>query len=63
MASKIPTDLQWADLASRIKAAANVQADWTETDSSDDAYILHKPNLATVATSGAYSDLTGTPRT
>lgn len=61
MASKIPTDLQWADLASRIKAAANVQADWTETDSSDDAYILHKPNLATVATSGAYSDLTGTP--
>lgn len=61
MASKIPTDLQWADLASRIKAAANVQSDWNESDSEDDAYIKNKPNLATVATSGLYSDLTGTP--
>ena len=61
MASKIPTDLQWADLASRIKAAANVQSDWNESDSEDDAYIKNKPNLAAVATSGSYSDLTGTP--
>lgn len=61
MASKIPTDLQWADLASRIKAAANVQSDWNESDSEDDAYIKNKPSLATVATSGLYSDLTGTP--
>lgn len=61
MASKIPTDLQWADLASRIKAAANVQSDWSETDSSDDAFIKNKPTLATVATTGAYSDLSGKP--
>lgn len=38
---------------------SNVQADWTAT--SGLAVILHKPTLATVATSGKYSDLTGTP--
>lgn len=43
MANKIPSDLQWADLASRIKAKAN---------SSD---------LATVATSGSYNDLSNKP--
>lgn len=42
-------------------AEVNVQADWTESDSSSDAYIANKPALATVATTGAYSDLTGTP--
>lgn len=40
---------------------AQAQADWTESDTSDPSYIQHKPNLATVATTGAYSDLTGTP--
>ena len=38
-----------------------VQSDWTETDSNDPAYIAHKPNLAAVATSGDYSDLSNTP--
>ena len=42
-ANKIPSDLQWADLVSRIKAKA---------DSS---------SLATVATSGSYSDLSNKP--
>lgn len=42
-ANKIPSDLQWADLASRIKAKA---------DSS---------SLATVATTGSYSDLSNKP--
>lgn len=42
-------------------AEVNVQADWSVSDSSSDAYIQNKPNLATVATSGLYSDLTGTP--
>jgi hypothetical protein len=42
-------------------AEVNVQSDWSVTDSSSDAYIANKPNLATVATSGQYSDLTGTP--
>lgn len=40
-------------------AQANVQADWTAV--SGDAFIQNKPNLATVATSGLYSDLSGKP--
>jgi hypothetical protein len=40
-------------------AEVNVNADWTAV--SGDAQILNKPSLATVATSGAYSDLSGTP--
>ena len=38
-----------------------VQSDWTEQDSSSKAYILNKPNLATVATSGSYNDLSDKP--
>ena len=50
--------------------AAQVQSDWTESNSTSKAYIQHKPdlsvyaqsaNLATVATSGDYSDLTNKP--
>ena len=40
---------------------SQVQANWTETDTSDPSYIQNKPNLATVATSGSYNDLTNTP--
>ena len=40
---------------------AQVQADWDQADSSQVSYIANKPSLATVATSGAYSDLSGTP--
>ena len=40
-------------------AEVNVNADWTAV--SGDAEILNKPTLATVATSGAYADLSGTP--
>lgn len=42
-------------------AEVNVQSDWAQTDNTADDYIKGKPNLATVATSGAYSDLSGTP--
>lgn len=38
-----------------------VQSDWTETDTSSLAYIKNKPNLATVATSGSYTDLSDKP--
>lgn len=38
-----------------------VQSDWTETDTSSLAYIKNKPDLATVATSGSYSDLSDKP--
>ena len=40
---------------------SQVQANWTESDSSDPSYIQNKPTLATVATTGRYSDLTGKP--
>lgn len=40
---------------------ANVQANWTETDTNSDAFILNKPTLAAVATSGSYSDLSSKP--
>lgn len=43
MANKIPSDLQWADLVSKIKAKAN------------------SADLATVATSGSYNDLSNKP--
>lgn len=54
-ASNITTyDIQnWNDKVS------NIQADWTAT--TGDAVILHKPTLATVATSGSYNDLTNKP--
>lgn len=38
-----------------------VQSNWTETDTSSLAYIKNKPNLATVATSGSYNDLSDKP--
>lgn len=40
-------------------AEVNVNADWNATEG--DAFILNKPTLATVATSGNYSDLNGKP--
>ena len=40
---------------------SQVQANWTETDTSSPAYIKNKPNLATVATSGSYNDLSNKP--
>ena len=42
-------------------AQKNVKSDWTEDDSSDDAYIKNKPALKAVATSGSYEDLTNKP--
>jgi hypothetical protein len=46
----------------RIPAqTAQVQADWTETNSALPAYIKHKPTLSTVATTGSYNDLLNRP--
>lgn len=42
-------------------AEVNVQADWSEVDTTADSYIQNKPSLATVATSGSYNDLTNQP--
>lgn len=44
-----------------ITIPSQVQSDWTETDNSVPSYIANKPNLATVATSGSYGDLSNTP--
>ena len=37
------------------------QANWTETNPQEPSYIRNKPNLASVATSGSYDDLTDKP--
>lgn len=42
-------------------AEVNMQSDWHEDDETSDAFIKNKPRLASVALSGAYSDLSGTP--
>ena len=41
--------------------AAQVQSDWSEADDTKVDYIKNKPSLATVATSGSYSDLSNKP--
>lgn len=47
----------WRDM----EGQDNVQSDWDCSDSESDAFILNKPQLATVATSGSYNDLTDKP--
>lgn len=42
-------------------ANVNVQADWNQSVDTEFDYIKNKPNLATVATSGSYNDLSDTP--
>lgn len=44
-----------------ISAASQVQSDWTQSDNTKVDFIKHKPNLATVATSGNYADLSNKP--
>ena len=41
--------------------ATTVRSDWTEADPSAESYILNKPDLKTVATSGSYNDLENKP--
>lgn len=43
------------------ESAGGVQSNWSETDRTSLAYILNKPTLATVATSGSYADLSNKP--
>ena len=46
-----------------VKAVTNivVQSDWNQSDNTQRDFIKNKPTLSTVATSGAYSDLSGKP--
>ena len=41
--------------------STQVQSDWAETNTEAVSYIKNKPTLSIVATSGSYSDLSGTP--
>lgn len=73
MASHIPTDLQWADLVARIKAAGSaITVDSTMSNTSENPVqnkviynaLQDKANsadLATVATTGDYDDLQNLP--
>lgn len=42
-------------------AASQQQADWTQSNTGNVDYIKNKPTLASVATSGSYTDLTNKP--
>ena len=42
-------------------AEVNVQSDWNQTTTTADDYIKNKPELATVAISGSYNDLSNKP--
>lgn len=55
----IGSGLSWNGTTLSTTATAQVNSDWTA--SSGVAQVLNKPSLATVATSGSYADLSGTP--
>jgi hypothetical protein len=57
--SNTPTTLAGYGITDGGSGEANVQSNWTETDTNSDAFILNKPTLF----DGAYSSLTGTPTT
>jgi hypothetical protein len=40
---------------------AQAQADWTQTNTQDPSYIQNKPQFASVAMTGSYTDLSNTP--
>lgn len=44
-----------------VEGYAKTQSNWTQSDTSAVDYIKNKPNLATVATSGSYNDLSNKP--
>ena len=49
------------DKIDSVQQIAETQADWSQTTSSAVDFIKNKPNLATVATSGSYNDLSNKP--
>ena len=62
LAKVIPTIRQVEQaLNNKVNTWDIVQSDWTQTDTGAKDYIKNKPNLATVATSGSYNDLTNKP--
>lgn len=60
--ANVATSGSYEDLSNKPHIPEDpVQSDWTEDDTTDQAYIKNKPNLATVATSGSYNDLIDKP--
>ena len=60
--SKVGFSGSYPDLLNRPSIPTpQVQSNWTETVTTSADYILNKPALAPVATSGAYGSLTGIP--
>ena len=59
------TNVTITETANGVEIAASdtpqEQADWNEADNTKVDYIKNKPNLATVATSGSYNDLSDKP--
>ncbi len=60
--ARVATSGDYDDLLNKPTIpAAQIQSDWTQSNSGAVDYIKNKPSLATVATSGNYSDLNGKP--
>lgn len=58
----VATSGSYADLTNKPTIpAAQIQADWTQSDNTKLDYIKNKPSFATVATSGSYNDLSNKP--
>jgi hypothetical protein len=53
--------INYAEIEGTPVIPVQVKANWQTTATDDLSYIQNKPNLATVATSGAYADLQGKP--
>ena len=58
----VATSGSYSDLTNKPTIpAAQIQSDWTQTNTVSKDYIKNKPSLATVATSGSYNDLSNKP--
>lgn len=56
------SDNSYTFYTTSLDPAVQQQSNWTEEDPSSPSFILNKPNLAAVAESGSYNDLTDKPQ-
>lgn len=57
----VATSGEYSDLLNLPTIVTPVQSDWAQTDTSALDYIINKPTLATIATSGEWSDIVNKP--
>ena len=57
----VATSGEYSDLLNLPTIVTPVQSDWAQTDTSALDYIVNKPTLATIATSGEWSDIVNKP--